>query len=96
MQMGALAEAGLSECTRDDGTCGPSTSSVLLLVVLFLVGLLAFCAYIAFSVIASASVLKTESPVPSRWLWLLVIWMVPVIGVAGWWLYLRHVNCPTC
>lgn len=91
MQMGAMAEAGLSECARD-GTCGPSTSAVLLFVVLFLVGLLTICASIAFSMIASASVLNAESPVPSRWMWLLAIWMIPLIGAAGWWLYLRHVK----
>ncbi|PVY26888.1 hypothetical protein C7458_1133 [Williamsia muralis] len=26
------------------------------------------------------------------WLWLLAIWMVPLIGAAGWWLYLRYVK----
>lgn len=85
--MGALAEAGLSECVNA-GMCGPSTTSV----VLFLVGLLAICAWVGSSMVATASVINTHPPVPRRWLWLVVAWTVPLIGAGAWWLHLRRVR----
>lgn len=83
MRMGALAESGLSECTHD-GTCGPSGSAILIFVALFLVGLLSLCAWVAFALIATASVLNAEPPVARRWLWLLLAWLVPFIVAGAW------------
>ena len=87
MQVGALAESGLSECANA-GTCGPSTSSM----VVVLVGFLALCAWVASSMVATASIVNTHPSMPRRLLWLLATWVVPLIGAGAWWLYLRRVK----
>lgn len=87
MQVGALAESGLSECANA-GTCGPSTSSMIVV----LVGFLALCAWAATSMVATASIVNTHPSLPRRPLWLLATWVVPLIGASAWWLYLRRVK----
>jgi hypothetical protein len=60
--------------------------------IVVLVGFLALCAWVATSMVTTASIVNKQPSMPRRPLWLLAAWVVPLIGAGVWWLYLRGVK----
>lgn len=83
----ALAESGLSECANA-GTCGgPSATSLTFILVVFL----AISAWVAASMVATASILNAPKLVSRPWLlWLFVVWVTPLAGAGLWWFHHRR------
>jgi hypothetical protein len=49
-------------------------------------------AWVAAAMVSTASILNGPPAVARSWLWLLLVWMIPLIGAGAWWLYLRSVK----
>ncbi len=83
-----LAESGLSECTHAGLCGGPSAIDVAFV----LLAVLASTAWVAASMVATANVLNAPEIVARpRPLWLLVVWVTPLLGAGLWWFHQRPV-----
>ena len=79
-----LAEAGLSECSRAGTECpgfgvvGPLEIAV--------VGILAIVLLIV-PASATVSIISWKPPARERMSWLVVVWVIPVVGGVLWFIY---------
>ncbi len=81
-----LAESGLSECANA-GLCGGPSATYMAFVLL---AFLAVTVWVAASLVATANVLNAPKVVARpRPLWLLVVWVTPLLGAGLWWLHQR-------
>ncbi|QDQ90640.1 hypothetical protein FND50_07430 [Rhodococcus sp. WB9] len=85
--MSAFAEAGLSECARENMDCMPGfgTFLVLSLLTLFTIGM-AF----AISMSATLSIVLARPGVLRGALWFVAVWTVPLLGAVAWFLSERR------
>jgi hypothetical protein len=84
-----VAEAGLSECARNDGPdCMPGFGAFLITSALAM-ALVAIWIFIAVAVTGS---IVTATPLPRRHrvFWLLAVWGLPFVGAVLWWLRSRR------
>ena len=88
-----LAEAGLSECARAGMDCpgfgiGP--------VEIVIVGILAI-AWLMMAASATVAILSSKLPARERMLWLVAVWVIPVVGGVMWFIHagVRSSAAPT-
>lgn len=80
MDTTVVAEAGLSECVRE-GACDPNFGQVLAMVG---AAWLLVAVWLGVSVYATADILTSKVGLAHIVLWLLVVWMLPIVGAITW------------
>ena len=48
--------------------------------------------WVAAAMVSTASILNGPPAVARSWLWLLLVWTIPLVGASARWLYLRRVK----
>lgn len=78
-----VAEAGLSECARYD-VCGPGLG---IWMAMWAAAWLLIPVWIAVSFYATADVLFAKVGLAHTVLWLLAVWILPILGAIAWFRY---------
>lgn len=84
--MRITAESGLSECARADTDCMPGFGIFLLVAGLIILGAIA---HVVLASLASAQVVGSRPGIVNGFPWGVVIWIVPLAGPIGWFVYVR-------
>lgn len=79
-----VAEAGLRECARY-GVCGPELG---IWMVMWAAAWVLIPAWLAVSFYATAGVLFAKIGLAHTVLWLLAVWILPILGVIAWFRYM--------
>lgn len=86
MAVTVLSEAGLSECARTDTDCLPGFGMFSFVAVV--VGSLAIV-WFAAAVTATVAIIDSTLGVTGTVMWILTVWMMPLVGVIAWNLHSR-------
>ncbi|GAB2640869.1 PLD nuclease N-terminal domain-containing protein [Prescottella soli] len=91
MAVNVLAEAGLSECVRTDMDCMPGFG--LFLAMWAVAGLL-LMVWPAAALYATVAVVSSKLGVTRTVLWILAVWILPLLGVMVWFVHARSQHSP--
>lgn len=84
---GLLAEAGLSECAQSNIDCMPGFGAFLIIFVI--IGVLVVL-WLGLAGSATVAIVSSKIGVIDRFLWVAVVWVVPVVGAVAWFAHPRR------